>query len=151
FDGSEILPVNIGYEGVVTRTVRDTAAFYAAAEKYYRNPKLPEIGYVQQPNKQRLKILFFENIPAGKFGHQDEDTYTAIEKTAKLLRSLGHEIEQKPFPVDIDLMADSFLNYYGLFAFLYSDLSRLVFGAKMNKSELEPFSTGLARQFKANV
>lgn len=151
FDGSEILPVNIGYEGVVTRTVRDTAAFYAAAEKYYRNPKLPEVGYVQHPNKERLKILFFENIPAGKFGHQDEDTYAAIEKTAKLLGSLGHEVELQPFPIDIDLMSDSFLNYYGLFAFLYSNFSRFVFGAKMNKAELEPFSVGLAKQFKANV
>ncbi len=41
------LPVNLINEGVVTRSVRDTAHFFAEAEKYYRNPKLPEIGLVE--------------------------------------------------------------------------------------------------------
>ncbi len=151
FDGSEILPVNIGFEGVVTRTVRDTAAFYASAEKHFRNPKLPELGFVREPNKKKLKILFFENVAAGKFGHQDEDVYSAIEKTAAFLSSLGHEVERKTLPVDIDLLFEPFLNYYGLFSFLYSNFSSLVFGAKMDKSQLEPFTTGLSKQFRKNI
>lgn len=151
FDGSGILPVNIGYEGVLTRSVRDTAIFYAAAEKHYCNSKLPELGYVQNPNKKKLKILTFENIAAGKIGHADADTYNAIEKTATLLQSLGHEVERTALSIDIDAISPHFLNYYGLFAFLYSRLSRVLFEAKMDISQLEPFSTGLAQQFRKNI
>ncbi|MDD9892805.1 MAG: amidase family protein, partial [Gammaproteobacteria bacterium] len=53
---AEKLPLNIVVEGVVTRTVRDTAAFYAGAEMHSRNRKLPEIGHVTGPNKKRLRI-----------------------------------------------------------------------------------------------
>jgi amidase len=33
----------------VTRSVRDTATFFAAAERYWRNPALPPLGLVQGP------------------------------------------------------------------------------------------------------
>jgi len=42
------LPVKIIVEGVVTRTVRDTAHFLAGAEQYWRNAKLPPIGNAVQ-------------------------------------------------------------------------------------------------------
>ncbi len=149
-EGSNFFPINIVYQGVVTRTVRDTAAFYAAAEKYYSNPRLPAMGMVQNPVKQRLKIAFFENIPAGKYGHQDEDTYNTVLKTAKLLNSLGHQVEQFPFPFDIDQLAEPFLNYYGLFAFALKNFGGVLFKSKVNKAQLEPFTLGLSQQFKSN-
>ena len=40
------MPVRIVANGVVTRSVRDTAAFYREAERIWRNPKLPPIGDV---------------------------------------------------------------------------------------------------------
>src|ERR687883_690698 len=38
------MPVRIVANGVVTRSVRDTAAFYREMERVSRNPKLPAIG-----------------------------------------------------------------------------------------------------------
>ena len=149
-EGSALFPINIVYQGVVTRTVRDTAAFFAAAEKHYHNPKLPAMGMVKNPVKQRLKIAFFENIPAGKYGNQDEDTHNAVLKTAKLLTSLGHTVEQFPFPFDIDKLSEPFLNYYGFFAFALKNLGRVLFQAKVDDKQLEPFTLGLSNQFKNN-
>ena len=50
--------VDIAIDGVVTRSVRDTAYFYAEAEKYYHNPKLPKIGLVEGASKRKFKIGF---------------------------------------------------------------------------------------------
>jgi amidase len=150
-EGSELMPMRIVYQGVLTRSVRDTAAFYAAAEKYYHNPKLPAVGHVIEPGKQRLRIVCFENIPVGKTGHADDDTYNATIETAKLLTDMGHFVDRVPFPINIEDMTEHFLNYYGFFAYLLTDLGRVVIGSKVNKQLIEPFTAGLSKQFKKNV
>ena len=40
------MPLKVVHNGVLTRSVRDTAAFYREAERIWRNPKLPPIGDV---------------------------------------------------------------------------------------------------------
>lgn len=150
-EGIDSMPINIVFEGVLTRTVRDTAAFYASAEKYFRNPALPELGLVQHANKKRLKVAFFENIPTGKPGHQDADTYATMLQTAKLLESLGHEVVQLPFPFDIGELSGDFLNYYGLFAYALKNFGGLFLDSKPDKKQLENFTHGLSRQFRRNV
>jgi amidase len=102
FEGSESLPINIGYQGVLTRSVRDTALFYAEAEKHFACADLPKMGHVTAPLRKRLKFVFFENLSADKLGFMDLDTQKAMEETANLLTSLGHIVEQKPFPLDVD-------------------------------------------------
>jgi len=150
-EGTDILPINIVYEGVLTRSVRDTAAFYAAAEKHYRNAALPEMGNITHAGQKRLKVVFFENLAEGKPGHQDEATHTTLVDTAKLLSSLGHEVEQLPFPpFDIGELSADFLNYYGMLAFALSSLGGLLLDSKPDRSQLEPFTIGLSDQFKRN-
>ncbi len=148
--GTETLPVNIVYSGVLTRTVRDTAAFYAAAEQYYRNSKLPELGHVLLPVNRRLRIAFFENLPDGRQGHMDEDTYRVQLETAKLLESLGHKVEMIKVPVNIEELTVHYLNYYGFLSYMTSNFGRLVLGSKVDKSVLEPFTLGLMNTFSKN-
>ncbi len=150
-DGTEMMPIQIVHQGVLTRSVRDTALFYAEAEKFYRNKKLPAIGHVQHPGKKRLRIGFIDNLTEGTTGRQDEDTYNLQQETAKLLQSLGHTVEQVPLPIDVDTMVGHFLNYYGFLSYLTSHMGRFVFQAKVDKSKLEPFTTGLAARFKSNM
>ncbi len=50
------LPINMISEGVVTRTVRDTAAFFAAMEDHWRNPALAPVGLVHGPAARTLRI-----------------------------------------------------------------------------------------------
>lgn len=150
-DGTEMMPIEIVHQGVLTRSVRDTALFYAEAEKYHRNKKLPAIGHVTTPSKKRMRIAFIENLTEGTTGRQDEDTYNLQHETAKLLESLGHQVEQIPLPIDVDTMVGHFLNYYGFLSYMSSHFGRLVFQSKVDKSQLEPFTTGLAARFKRNA
>lgn len=149
-DGSELMPLQIVYEGVLTRTVRDTAAFFAAAEKFYKNPKLPQLGNVQHASKKKLRIVFFQNPPAGKGAHQDADTHRVQNETAQLLRELGHTVEQQKMPVDVETMTEHYLLYYGFLAYMVSHHGLLVLGTKVNHDVLEPFTLGLSKKFKDN-
>lgn len=150
-DGTELMPIEIVHQGVLTRSVRDTATFYSEAEKFYRNPKLPKIGHIKHAGKKRLRVAMIENLTEGTTGRQDEDTYNLQQKTARLLESLGHTVEQVPMPIDVDSMVGHFLNYYGFLSYMSSHFGRFVFQSKVDKKQLEPFTTGLAARFKSNA
>lgn len=145
--GTETLPVNIVYSGVLTRSVRDTAAFYAGAEQFYYNKKLPKLGHIQTPIERRLRIAFFENLPAGVQGHMDEDTWKVQLETAKLLESLGHKVEMIKVPLEIEVLTEHYLRYYGFLSYMNNNFSRFVLGSKVDKSQLEPFTVGLMNTF----
>ncbi|MCO5233470.1 MAG: amidase [Chitinophagales bacterium] len=150
FDGSQVLPINIGYQGVLTRSVRDTAAFMFEAEKFFKNSKMPSIGNVVSPLKKRLKIAFFENQDLHLTGHVDEDTHRVLKETANLLSSLGHIVEEIKIPIDIDHIRKHFLNYYGFIAFLETRMLYLMSGEKFMSNKMEPFSYGLSNRFAKN-
>lgn len=150
-DGSQLMPLQIVYEGVLTRSVRDTATFYAAAEKFFHNAQLPKLGMVSNPIKERLRIAFFANPAKEKLGHQDEDTRRVQTETAALLEKLGHTVEEVPLPYDIDDMGVHYINYYGFLAYMVSHWGKLVVKSDVDHSVLEPFTLGLSKQFKANA
>lgn len=149
--GTNLMPINIVHQGVLTRSVRDTAAFYAAAERFYHNPRLPQMGHVKQANKTRLRIAFFDNPSPGAAGHIDEETYRVQLETAQLLESLGHHVERMTLPLDIEEMTWHFLNYYGFLAYVVSHWGEWIFQAKVDKAQLETFTLGLAQRFRRNV
>jgi Asp-tRNA(Asn)/Glu-tRNA(Gln) amidotransferase A subunit family amidase len=68
--------------------VRDTAAFYAAVEERYRNPALPEIGLIQHPGKERLRIGLFTDTPYNTPSHTDSVEVSV--NAGKLCEDLGH-------------------------------------------------------------
>ena len=150
-DGTNMLPLNLIVEGVVTRSVRDTATFYAEAEKYYTSKRMPAMGLVTGPSSKRLRILYFENLPEGSTGYLDADTINTIEANAKLLQSLGHQVDVIPFPYRIGEMTDDFLSYYGFLATLMRDFSSVLLSGKVDKTKLEPFTHGLSAHFKKNM
>lgn len=150
-DGTELMPINIVHQGVVTRTVRDTAAFYAAAERFYQNRKMPPMGHVKHAAKTRLRIAFLENPAPERAGHIDAETYQTQIETARLLESLGHHVEKIPLPFDVEEMTWHFLNYYGFLAYVVSHWGDYVYHAKIDKTQLETFTTGLASRFRRNL
>lgn len=150
-DGTNLMPINIVCEGVLTRSVRDTAAFYAETEKYYHNKKLPAMGLVQHPSAKRMRFLFFENVEPGKTGYRDADTQNTLMANAKLLESLGHHVDIVTPPYVIGDYVDDFLCYYGLMATVLRDLSGLVLTGKVDKQKLEVFTHGVSGFFKKNM
>jgi amidase len=92
-EGDSLLPVNILHQGVLTRTVRDTAAFYASAEKYRRAPKMPEIGTVQGPGKKRLRIAFFTDTLYGSSCHPE--SADLVHRIGFYSGEIGHVFRMK--------------------------------------------------------
>ena len=50
------MPVRIVSDGVLTRSVRDTAAFLREAEQVYRALHLPPVGDITRPGRARLRV-----------------------------------------------------------------------------------------------
>ena len=138
------MPINIISNGVVTRSVRDTAHFLAHAETFYANPAFPRIGLVEGPGAKRLRIgLILDSVT----GHPtDEDTRTVVRDTALLLEKLGHTVAEAPLPVG-EAFVNDFTHYWGLLAFATRHFGKKVMGPDFDKSRTDDFTNGLARTF----
>ncbi|MGH3363011.1 MAG: amidase, partial [Nocardioides sp.] len=84
------MPVQIISDGVLTRSVRDTAAFMREAEKVYRSLKLPPIGDVTRPGKARLRVAV---VTKGVGAEASPEVAELTLKTAGLMEELGHSVE----------------------------------------------------------
>ncbi len=141
-----VLPVNIVGEGVVTRSVRDTAHFFAHAEQVRRNRALPPVGLVEGPSSKRLRIgLVLDSVTGVP---TDEPTRAAVLATASLLSGLGHEVVEMPPPMD-EQFADDFVLYWGLLGFLTSRLpSRALPG--LDRTRFDSLTLGLSGYYLAH-
>lgn len=144
-EAAKSLPINIVADGVVTRSVRDTANFFAGAEGYYQNPKLPAIGKVEGPSDRRMKIgVVFDSVN----GHPiDNATHQAVESTAAALEEMGHHLEAIPVPVPDTFPAD-FALYWGMLAFGVRSNGKRLIGPDFDKRKLDGLSKGLDKLFK---
>ena len=137
------MPVDILSEGVVTRSVRDTAHFHARAEEHYRNRRLPPIGFVEGPSARRLRIgVVFESMT----GAIDAQTRAAVQATAKQLADQGHDLEEIPLPVP-RTFANDFLHYWKFLAFALRYGGKRTVDSSFDSKHLDPFTVGLARSF----
>lgn len=139
---SSRMPVRLVCDGVLTRSVGDTAAFVHAMERQWRNPALPPVGRVIGPSSRRLRIGMLDATLGGT--GLDAATRTALEDTAGLLASLGHRIEPVALPVD-ERFAVDFLHHWGLLALMVSAGGRAVIDERFDPSRLDPLSKGLNR------
>lgn len=144
-EASRSMPIDVVCEGVLTRTVRDTANFFAAAEQVYRNPKLPPIGKVTGPGKPRLRIGFL--IDSITPEPTDAATRTTIEKTADLLAGLGHHVEAATMPA-VDGFDQDFLLYYALLFFCQTQFGTTLVDPSFDKLEVDGLTRGFARNFQ---
>ncbi|MFJ4670400.1 amidase [Kitasatospora purpeofusca] len=137
------LPVDLVTDGVLTRSVRDTAAFFAAAERHYRNPALPPLGLVEGPGERRLRIGLVVDSPVSP---SDAATRAAVEATAARLEALGHEVTPAVMPFGEEFSRD-FVLYWGYIAFLIATTGRLTVDPGFRASRLDGLTTGLRRLF----
>ncbi|MBF6168050.1 amidase [Streptomyces gardneri] len=137
------LPVDIVSEGVLTRTVRDTAAYAAAAERYWRNPALKPIGRVDGPANRRMRIaLVLDNIAGPLAAGPTRD---AVERVARTLEACGHSVEPVPLPFDATI-ENAFLHYWGLLAALATTTGRLV-DRRFDARRVDDLTVGLRALF----
>ncbi|MFZ5724013.1 MAG: amidase [Pseudomonadota bacterium] len=139
------LPVNVIGEGVVSRSVRDQAEFFHGMERFWRNPRMPEIGRVEGPGRRKLRIgLVVDSITGTP---TCDETRAVVDETARLLAGMGHRLEPMPLPVTASFI-DDFTLYWGFLAFMVGITGRYTLSPDFDAEALDPFSRGLARFYR---
>ncbi|MGB9373792.1 MAG: amidase [Jiangellales bacterium] len=142
------LPVPMTVQGVVTRTVRDTAAYYAAAERAHRDPRLPPIGDVRGPSPARLRIGLVLDAPYG-IG-VDSDVVARTSHAATTLADLGHHVEPIAAPGPRTFAPD-FLVYWQMLALGLRLGGRQLFGRRFDPTRTEPLTDYLAERMRLDL
>lgn len=140
------MPLRIVVDGVLTRSVRDTVAFYREAERIAPAAGLPPIGEVSGPLVRRLRIAVVTEA-AGRSASPEVAELTL--KTAGLLEGLGHTVERTPPPVP-ETMRDDFVLYWSFLALMIVRTGRLL-GPTWDSRRLDNLTLGLARHAGRNL
>jgi amidase len=141
------MPLRIVANGVVSRSVRDTAAFYREMERVTRNPKLPAIGDVAHPGKQRLRIAVVTQSILREAGPEVRELTL---KNAALLEELGHKVTAIDNPIPTRFI-DDFLLYWAFLAFALVRGGRRTFGESFDRTRLDNLSLGLESHAARNL
>jgi amidase len=139
------MPVKIVADGVLTRSVRDTAAFYREAEKIYRNLELPPIGDIRGPVPRRLRVGVVTESIGGRT--TDPECVAAVLDVAGLLEGTGHRIEAIDPPVPDSFVAD-FSLYWSMLAAYMNGTGRFTVDRHFDKSRTDNLTRGLAAAFR---
>ncbi|WP_146827368.1 amidase [Aeromicrobium flavum] len=140
-------PLDIVANGVLTRSVRDSAVFLAAAERYRPVPRLPRVGLVEGPSKRRLRVGLVTETLHGE--QLDGDSQKELRRVAELVASLGHVVVEMPIPVDPSF-EQHFVQYWRTLAFSLDYAGRYVVSRDFDRSKVDPFTHGLAKAFLRN-
>lgn len=133
-------------EGVVTRSVRDSAAVLDAIAGYMpgdpyaapprRRPYAQEVG--ADPGWLRIGVM--TRTPQG-CAPLHPDCLAAVTETVRLLRSLNHMVEEAhPAPLDETDFGGHFLDLVGAHAAMSVQRMSTQFGRKLNPEDFEPWT-----------
>lgn len=142
------MPVRIVANGVLTRSVRDTAAFYREAERTWRNGKLPPIGDITHAGKQRLRIAV---VTSSVERECSPEVRELTLNSAALLEDLGHHVEHIEKPPVPQNFADDFLLYWSVLAMTLVRTGRRSFGPSFDRDKLDNLTLGLDRHASRNL
>lgn len=142
------LPVQITTQGVLTRSVRDTALYYALVEKMHASATLPPVGHVTGPAPRRLRVGLVTEAPLGIAVSPDVRGATSAVGTA--LAELGHHVEpiEKMTPGHL---GPDFLVYWQLMAFGLARGGRRLYGRDFDPTRIEPLTRYLAERLVADL
>ncbi len=141
------MPIRIVANGVVSRSVRDTAAFYREAERLWPAKKLPPIGDVQHAGKQRLRIAV---ITHSLLRESSPEVRELTLKSAGLLEELGHRVDHLEKPPVPNSFVPDFVLYWGLLAMGQIQQNKRTFDG-FDVTRLDNLSRGLDRHARRNL
>ena len=141
------MPVRIVSDGVLTRSVRDSAAFLREAERVYRDLRLAPVGDVRGPGRARRTVAV---VTDGIDVSASPEVTELTRKTAALLESLGHHVEwiEQPMPASFK---DDFLLYWSSLASAITATGRLEHGRSWDATKLDLFTQGLDHHCRSNL
>jgi amidase len=142
------MPLRVVHNGVVTRSVRDTAAFYREAERMWRPRKLVPIGDVRAAGRERLTVAV---VTRSLYREPDPEVGEQTLKTAALLEELGHRVEHLDSPPVPMSFADDFILYYAFLSYALVHGGRRMFGESFDRSKLDNLTIGFERHAAHNM
>lgn len=145
---SRQMPVRLVNDGVLTRSVRDTAAFYREAERIWRNRALLPVGAVTGPGRERLRVAVVTRSVNRECAPQIRDLTL---QTAAALSDLGHRVDyldHNPVPARF---AEDFLLYWSMLAMALVRTGQRTFGKSFDRTRLDNLTLGLDRHASRNL
>jgi amidase len=141
-------PLDISVQGVVSRTVRDTAGFFAVTEFNQAGSMYPPVGLVTAPGTKKLKVGLITKGFSG--AEASADVAAAVNATAKLMEGAGHTVIPTNWPTP-PTFQDDFLAFWSLGAAQDMQQVQEMTGKPADDTVVEPFSLRMAQnaaQFK---
>ncbi|MBV9920143.1 MAG: amidase, partial [Pseudonocardia sp.] len=140
-------------EHMITRTVRDSAAFLdatagpAAGDPYPAPPASGSFLQAVTDPPRRLRVAISTTAPGGRAAHPD--CAAAVERTAALVEALGHDVEVASPAFDVEQAENAFFTTLcaGLAARVEMWIERL--GREPRADELEAYTWGLLERGRA--
>ena len=140
--------VGLATDGVLTRTVHDTAmaldllAGYEPGDAYTLPP--PSVSFAEAARRDpgRLRIAFETASPNGCDVHPD--CVRAVQETAALLESLGHSVEQAAPTVDPEVYVENFIKVWIGETGEELHTLELIKGEPLDRDRIEPLTRQMA-------
>ncbi|HEY0902653.1 MAG TPA: amidase [Marmoricola sp.] len=137
---SREMPVQVVADGVVTRSVRDTAAYLRETERLAPHKRLRPIGDVTGPGREKLRVAF---VVESLVATTDAETTAAVRDAATLLASMGHHVEEIDAPVPGSFVED-FKTYYGMLFLYLNATGKRTFNPTFDWRATESLTRGFA-------
>lgn len=139
-----------GVVGCVSLTVRDTAAYIDAISDYtpanqYRLAK-PDRPYLEEVAKdpERLRIGYVVDSPSDL--SVEDDCVSAVEATAKLCESLGHDVEKTGFDYDFASFAELERRFVTILHATVFEFAKREYGREPTGDDFAPFIVNSAAE-----
>lgn len=137
--------VDISVHHCVTRSVRDSALMFAAAEYRGADAPLAPVGHVTGPGERRLRVAFSTRTYTGVAPHPDVEA--AAQRTAHLCASLGHDVEEAAPAIDGEAFIEAFMTVWSSGAAARLNAARQL--ELEPQDVLEPWTLGLAADYES--
>jgi amidase len=121
--------IELTVEHCLSRSVRDSAALFAAMECTGADAALPPIGAVTGPAQRRLRVGYVIDSMCGQ--RPDAEVRAGADSTAALLQQLGHQVEETVWPFDGAALRSDFVKLYSAAALEVTGLARLAINPKI--------------------
>lgn len=134
-------PLAIAVQGVVSRSVRDTAGMLAATERTGADAILPPVGLLSNPVNRKLRVGV---ITKGFAGFEaDPEVAAIVRSAARDLEAQGHTVSETNWPTAATF-GDDFLAFWSLGAAQDIKEATELTGRPATTEWFEPFSLRMA-------
>ena len=127
---------DFGVNGCVSRTVRDTAAWFAACEARGADAMYPPVGLVSGASPARLRVRGLRASASGREPHPD---VTAVfDRAQVMLIKLGHDFADAKPVFDAAAVSDAFDKLWSSGAALRQKVAADFLGRPVTGADIEP-------------